>query len=1144
MGLFSKAKTAWITALAGFSVFLFACAQIKPTLAMVEPKEDEPETSYSFGKEAIVNQAKTAFKEGIAASASGHLAFTVSGKEATNTVELNDASLNLRVDELSLAGLRLTLHAPISYGNNHFDFDLALTKNQSNESYLYFSVDSQENADLNHIRYKVGLDRYFPYGTTSEEAIDEHTGGIFSYSYGQLDWLIHDIAEILTGEGSPISAPSEEEPTTVSSSDILDSLNDVTQTSHNALPYFVWNLPLGEKNIPIGFASDASYKLTRIDFPSKTSDGDYKISDALSAAISLEIQASSTPLSFAPRYQDGAYRELQNSALLFEKVATLVTEPQFGLTFDGSLRNYVAAQTNPDDPTILDQEEIDELLNLHVNANVDYSSYVLNAFDGDIELGYVENSVVTKTQEASFYFDAGEEGAGAEAYFQVNHILMAKATKTVLDAFIADLVEAFGKIDIIELLFGSLKDAIEDLLSSAAVEGIKEGTYDEVVPLLESIETEDNLISLTLNGQAMSLSGQIKVTLDGNEGNSLVSVEFINFALDSFYINGLLTIADYVTPTIENPEDYHEMTHLQSVEEQVVSILQNESASFELSGHFYKLGANEKDVKGQPQGFDFSGTAHIDVENKRGAGELTFTDRKDEYRNDHHLKINVQGPEGENEQDNYTASYTSGVNNMLVTYDSQNDSHPSGENRTDPKSAPLAARFSIHSLNDIIDLVKGLMDSEDDRFKRLFSSFTEEQATDLISSISNKQYFSLFKYDLIEEANLGEDKSTLKIPGSLLGQTKPVQIEMEYYPESSLNKGIKKLTVLAYLDAEDDDGNVVERELYISISSIATPVDPDGLEILSDDYASRSSSYIDFSSLSPLMDYLYGTATLGETDTNKASTYQLEGTIAASLGSLDLKKIEVRFYAYVNGATTKLHAQLSKIPVISGFTDSGSLGIGVIGNVLLNQRQTDIYYYADGANKDGTILMMRKDVYSKVFWKDTYLTYACMSGREIRSDLAGWLVSYALGINMDAFTSDKDKVKKSPHAEDIIKSFSFASGPKWSATIDLGEALDTDALGTTSLTISGLTCTKGSNTWKTLSSLTASVPVQLLGLDLLNLNVNVSLKNVSTTNYSDGWTSNASSYNSNFNDGKSSYARNPLYNGSSVAANHYKDNKI
>ena len=107
----------------------------------------------------------------------------------------------------------------------------------------------------------------------------------------------------------------------------------------------------------------------------------------------------------------------------------------------------------------------------------------------------------------------------------------------------------------------------------------------------------------------------------------------------------------------------------------------------------------------------------------------------------------------------------------------------------------------------IIDLVKGLLGSEDDRFKRLFSSFSAEQATDLISAISSKQYFSLFKYDLIEEANLGENKSTLKIPGSLLGQTKPLQIEIEYYPESSLNKGIKKLTVLAYLDAEDDDGN-------------------------------------------------------------------------------------------------------------------------------------------------------------------------------------------------------------------------------------------------------------------------------------------------------------------------------------------------
>ncbi len=1131
--------------MAGFSVFLFACAQIKPTLALVDPLSDESDSvSYSFGQEAIAKQIKSAFREGISASASGHLAFTVSGKEATNTVELNDAAVNLRIDGLSLTGIMLSLHAPISYGNNHFDFDLSLTRNQSNEPYLYFSVDSQENADLNHVRYKVSLERYFPYGTSSDEAIDDETGGILSFSYGQLDWLIHDIAEILTGEGSPISAPSEEEPSEISTSDILDSLNEIAQTTVDAAPYFVWNLPIGEKTIPLGFASDASYKLTRIDFPSKTSVGDYKISDALSIALSLELQASDAPLSFGPRYHDGAYRELQNSASLFEKVATLVTEPQFGLTFDGSLRNYVAPQTNPDDPTILDQEEIDELLNLRLNANVDYSSYVLNAFDGDIELGYVEDSVVAKTQEASFYFDAGEEGMGAEAFFEVNHILMAKATKTVLDAFIADLVEAFGKIDIIELLFGSLKDAIESLLSSAAVEGIKEGTYDEVVPLLESIQTEDNLISLTLNGEAMSLSGQIKVTLDGNENNSLVSVEFTDFCIDSFYINGTLSIADYEAPAIENPEDYHEMTHLQSVEEQVVGILQNESASFELSGHLYKLGQNEKDVTGQPQGFDFSGTAHIDVENKRGAGELTFTDRKDEYRNDHHLKINVQGPEGESEEDNYTASYTSGVNNMLVTYDSRNDSHPSGENRTDPKSSPLAARFSIHSLNDIIDLVKGLLDSEDDRFKRLFSSFSQEQATDLISAISSKQYFSLFKYDLIEEANLGANKSTIKIPGSLLGQTKPLQIEMEYYPEDSLNKGIKTLNVLAYLDAEDDDGNAVERELYISISSIATPVDPSGLEILSADYASNPSSYMDFSSLSPLLDYLYGTATLGETETSKASTYQLEGTIAASLGSLDLKKIEVKFYAYVNGATTKLHAQLSKIPVISGFTDSGSLGIGAIGNVLLNQRQTDIYYYADGANKDGTILMMRKDVYSKVFWKDTYLSYACMSGREIRSDIAGWLVSYALGINMNAFTSDKDKAKKSPHAEDIIESFSFASGPKWSATINLGEALDTTALGTTSLTISGLTCKKGTNTWKTLSSLTASVPVQLLGLDVLSLNVSLSLKNVSATNYSDGWTNNASSYNSNFNDGKSSYARNPLYNGSSVAANYYKDNKI
>ena len=137
MRLFSKVKTGWITALAGLSVFLFACAQIKPTLAMVEPLPDESDSvSYSFGKEAITKQVKTAFTEGISASASGHLAFTVSGKEAINTVELNDASLNLRVDALSLAGIRLSLHAPISYGNNHFDFDLSLTKNQSNEPYL------------------------------------------------------------------------------------------------------------------------------------------------------------------------------------------------------------------------------------------------------------------------------------------------------------------------------------------------------------------------------------------------------------------------------------------------------------------------------------------------------------------------------------------------------------------------------------------------------------------------------------------------------------------------------------------------------------------------------------------------------------------------------------------------------------------------------------------------------------------------------------------------------------------------------------------------------------------------------------------------------------------------------------------------
>lgn len=184
--------------------------------------------------------------------------FSGSGEKAINRLSLNGGRVALAISSLSLHGIDLSLDAPINYNGKSRGLNVDLLDDN-----LYFSVTNLDDLDGTSydLKYKVSTASYdLDLDQDGEPDIDEATGGVLQYEYGQLDWAIDDILTILTDGDIKVPFPSISSAIGGSSSSssssssldtdaILSSMNDMEEGSLGGMPYFRWDLQIGELNL-------------------------------------------------------------------------------------------------------------------------------------------------------------------------------------------------------------------------------------------------------------------------------------------------------------------------------------------------------------------------------------------------------------------------------------------------------------------------------------------------------------------------------------------------------------------------------------------------------------------------------------------------------------------------------------------------------------------------------------------------------------------------------------------------------------------------------------------------------------------------------------------------------------------------------
>ena len=405
--------------------------------------EDEDIVDVDDDDDEVILTGKQRFIENLTGSATSGLSlkfntldayFPGKDKEDTskgNKIDGSGSEIAFAMDGgISLHGISLGLKAKLDY--NGYKRQLSLAKHAED---IYFAINDLDNETYS-FKYKASIE---PKVTGDRDPI---TQGIIQYEYGDVDWIISDVLEILSNGGIKVDFPSidlsslSSSSTSSSSSDedgsnamsnILGSLNDMVEdTAHS---YFTWNLPLGEETLSIGFTYDSDYYLSGIDFPAKTFDGADQTSYSIKNGDTLigTIRASATVetgsqavswLSFIPG-EKSEYLDIVNSASLFKKVARYIANPQFGLKTTNSLNvnsgNGLALTHYKKDGESVTSEVI-ETASLNLSACADFTGGLQN-FLADISLS-ADNA---EAKISAAYLEDS-------AYLNVDNLLMAKVS--------------------------------------------------------------------------------------------------------------------------------------------------------------------------------------------------------------------------------------------------------------------------------------------------------------------------------------------------------------------------------------------------------------------------------------------------------------------------------------------------------------------------------------------------------------------------------------------------------------------------------------------------------------------------------------------------------------------------------------------
>lgn len=1038
-----------------------------------------------------------------------------------NRIDASGTTIDFALNSLSLQGINLALTAPITYSDAGERAVRRGIHASLFEHMLYLNLFDWSKEDADKVtynrswdfKYKVDLHDYDVLDKDGNPEVDPITGGIRHYEYGKLDWLIEDILAILSDGGIDLSlqgwvdnlmgsGDSGEEASSSSSSGLdmnalLGSMDSMVDHKIGDEHYFIWNLDLGSISIPLGLRGDADLTFVGVDLPSRyVADEEGVVSPAESSmweiqeGLRLHASASISDFDASEKSWRNAetlvpgdvdnYLELQNSRYLFEAIASYVARPQFGL--DVVLDLGHSSEGKDGDRTHVAQKASSDSIRVALSADADLLDRKFHGAGGQLSLQKVGKNGNNETEilarhdvNVSYLYDQdSKEGTG---FLDINgDLLKARTTKTYLDEFYSQVLqdtfssgssteekaEGENTLNQVREILNKIGLSIDSILDSAFLTDLGHGVYVSALDFISSIRNYDNRIEIELSLDPIGLEGNISLTLAGSlDANTeklktadLLDIEIENVRFASFTLNGSIKTRAY--QPLRGVEDYDDfyvpLSHLKGIGEQVKDIVHEKAFGANLAVTLDSQGDTDLAVNGEiAMSFGDNKAGKVDLRLNQG---LT-----DKIVANHRIALDLA--------DNFET--------VAFAYGSSSDAE---ELNTLGEDA-LKAKLSLGSFTEIGESLLGRFDAIDDRFSRLISSLTQEGSTSLLSRVTGGEASALLEEtDLLKSAQIHDENGDTKVVvnGAKLGLDGDLTVKVTYEPNSEQAEGGLKALVI--------DLPLGEKTLNVTLDGIAAKAEAseedfrnfDGIE-----------SFKDIGFATEILDYAVGSLTLGtvasEDGVSGISYYGLAGDLSVKIGTHNLAISLFDAYASVEGAETKIYASLGDIPVIRGVNGPDS-DIYFRPNEAEGVRTSEFYYYANGINPDGEVLLTRDSSYGKV---RNVRDGVRLEGGQFMDGLLGWLGRYSLGICdslLDKDAAPKAKAKAGLLGDEALRIETVVNGlskhsengvDSYVISVDLGALLGLSVLGNADITLKGQSVIRGNDSFKTLTGLNVHV---------------------------------------------------------------------
>lgn len=664
-------------------------------------------------------------------------------------------------------------------------------------------------------------------------------------------------------------------------SDTKEIESSFTQESSSS--DYSYKLALSDNNV-IHFEEDENFDLTRIYSDELTING-------LTLNFELKTERNNDELTAIKANiptDSSSYIETYDSMELLRKINNIVSTERFGISLDGILHHDIE-ETNHHSSSSED-----------INMSMDFFGDIKNMdFNGEIQ-AYPDSTSENKNV-LSFVSEKDEE---QKTYIDYNNTMKVAMRENVFNDFLARVKEDFGTgMDIL--------DKILSLLDEAFVSHIKAGRYEDILSSLKSLSNDGQYISLIINTGVYGLGneGEIAIKIDTSNNNEFIEIKLNGVGLSGFFFNDTtIKYVDYQKKSITQ-SDYSFLEKIPTIYSQIYEIYSSPKFNLTIEGSLKD--SNEvgiTSIKGSANLLGHTGEDTL-YEFDRGAIDLEFVQQ-----------IGVNDSEGNfsklgKSKTHHISLDLYGLDTAYFHY------YDPTRLKEDSSKTGTKGKMEIGPFEDVINIIKKIYNSKDERFAKWFKVIEDAEASNVIDSLKTGKFSPLLSKNLIVDSSFGTNESEITLSGDAFGLyedgvAKNFTLTLKYEGSE-----VKSLTIK----------DLVFSGKTLNLTLTLGECDEDKLSILD-----HSTITMDFTGLSPLISDIYNTANL--------KTFHLTAEnlgIKLAIGSLSIISInlDMDFRIYVDGSIVKVYG-LINVPMNILYSSNYNLFKG-------DKYRTCVFYYDD-----------------------------------------------------------------------------------------------------------------------------------------------------------------------------------------------------